>query len=344
VNEPDDTPRSKAPGSADSFAAPLTLGFLGNVVVAAAKLLAFALSGSGAMLAEGLHSAADAVNSALLLVGVKLSRRPADARHPYGYSAERYFWSFVSAMGVFLLGGGATIYHGIRELAQPGRLHIGALTWAALGVGGLVDGGVFVVSVRQAARRRGDRTWLEYARESTDSGLLAVLFENGVAILGLLVAAVGIGLSVWRSSIIYDAAASIAIGLLMASSALVLAQRNRRLLLGEAARPEIETRIRRIVLSDPAVARLLSMRTRVLAADEYRVDLQVDLDPDGVVDRLRPEIRAAAARIHGPEDLEDFALAFARRVVDDMAGEVDRLERRIHEKVPGARIIDVEAD
>lgn len=145
-------------------------------------------------------------------------------------------------------------------------------------------------------------------------------------------------------NVVYDAAASIAIGVLMSSSALVLAQRNRLLLLGEAARPEIETRIRRIVLSDPALARLLSLRTRVLAADEYRVDLQVDLDSDSVVDRLKPEIRAAAAGIHGPEDLEAFARRFARRVVDEMAGEVDRLERRIREEVPGARVIDVEAD
>ncbi len=324
--------------------APVKLGFFVNVAAAAAKLAAFAFSGSGAMLAEGLHSAADAVNTSFLLVGVTLSRRHADARHPYGYGAERYFWSFVSAMGVFLMGGGATIYHGILELSRPEPIRVGAFTWAALGAGGLLDGGVFFVSLRQARRRRGERSWLEYVRQSTDSSLLAVLFEDGVAILGVIVAAVGIGLTVWRNSVVWDAAASIVIGVLMSASALVLAQRNRLLLVGASARPDIEARIRRIVDSDPVVARLLSIRTRVLSADEFRVDLQVDLDPDDVVDRLRPEIRSAAERIHGPDELEAFSRGFARRVVDEMAKEVDRLEKRIREEVPGARVIDVEAD
>lgn len=335
---------SPKPPAADVSARLVALGVLGNVVITAVKLAAFALSGSGAMLAEGLHSAADSINAAFVWVGVRLSRRAADARRQYGYGAERYFWAFVSAMGVFLLGGGATIYHGIRELSQPGPIHIGAFTWVAIGAGGLVDGGVFIVSMRQAARRRSKRSWLEYVRQSTNSSLLAVLFENGVAMLGLLVAAIGITLTVVLGTAVYDAAASIVIGVLMSASALVLAQRNRLLLLGEAVRPEIEGRIRRIVLSDPVVGRLLSVRTRVLAADQYRVDLQVDLNPDVVVDRLRPEIRSAAEQIHGVDDLEVFARSFARRVVDELAGEVDRLEKRIREEVPGARVIDIEAD
>ena len=106
----------------------------------------------------------------------------------------------------------------------------------------------------------------------------------------------------------------------------------------------MEQRIREIVHSDAAVGRLLSLRTRVLSADEYRVDLQVDLDPDVVVDRLRPEILEAAERIHSPEVLEEFARAFARHVVDELAREVDRLEKRIRDELPGARVIDIEAD
>ncbi|MGE5346878.1 MAG: cation diffusion facilitator family transporter [Acidithiobacillales bacterium] len=329
---------------ADASAGTVVLGLLGNVAITVAKLVAFVFSGSGAMFAESLHSAADSVNTMFLWIGVRLSCRPADLRHPYGYGAERYFWSFASAIGVLFLGGGATIYHGIQELTRPEPIRIGALTWAALGAGALLDGGVFIVSIRQAARRRAERSWLDYVRQSTDSSLLAVLFENGVAMLGLLVAAFGIGLTVMRDAAVYDAVASIAIGILMSASALVLAQRNRLLLLGEAVRPDIERRIRQIVLSDPAVGRLLSIRTRILAADEYRVDLQVDLSPDAVVDRLRPEIRLAADRIHSADDLEAFARTFARRVVDELAGEIDRLEKRIRKEVPGARVIDVEAD
>ena len=328
----------------ETTAAPVLLALLGNITITAAKLVAFAFSGSGAMLAEGLHSAADSMNSAFLLIGVRLSHRPADARYPYGYGAERYFWSLVSAMGVFLLGGGATIYHGIRELMQPEPIQIGALTWAVLGAAGLLDGGVFLLSLRRASRRRGKRSWRTYLGEATDPALLALLYEDGIAVVGLIVAATGIGLSITEGAVAYDAAASIAIGVLMSASALVLAQRNRLLLLGEAVRPDVERRIREIVLSDAAVGRLLSLRTRVLSADEYRVDLQVDLDPNVVVDRLRPEIREAAERIHSPEALEEFARTFARRVVDELAREVDRLEKRIRDELPGARVIDIEAD
>lgn len=174
-----------------STAAPVLPALLGNVAVTAAKLVAFAFSGSGAMLAEGLHSAADSMNSAFLLIGVRLSRRPADARYPYGHGAERYFWSLVSAMGDFLLGGGATIYHGIREFGQPEPIRINALTWVVIGCAGLVDGGVFLVSLRRASRRRGERSWRIYLREATDPALLALLYEDGVAVAGLIVAAAG---------------------------------------------------------------------------------------------------------------------------------------------------------
>jgi hypothetical protein len=130
----------------------------------------------------------------------------------------------------------------------------------------------------------------------------------------------------------------------MVALALVPAARNRVLLLGSTAAREVETRIREIVLSDPLVGRVLALRTRVLAADRYRVDLQVDFNPDAVGRRLRDEIRRAAPGIRGPDELEAFAPSFARRLVDELAKEVDRREGLIRKAVPRARIIDVEGD
>jgi zinc transporter 9 len=320
------------------------LALLGNLTVAVAKFAAFALSGSSAMLAEGLHSSADTVDAALLWVGVRLSSRPPDARHPFGYGAERYFWSFVSAVGVFMLVGGATIYQAIERLLHPRGITINFLTWCALGLGALLDGGVLVMSVREANHRRRGRSWGAYLRASTDPTLLAVLFEDVVDLLGVVLAAVGVGLTHAFGAVWFDATASLAIGCLMVVLALGLAQRNRLLLIGAAAAPEVERRIREVLVSDPAVGKVLGLRTRVLAADVYRVDLQVDLNPDAIVERLRPEIRSAAASIVSPADLEVFARAFARRVVDELAHEVDRIEASIREVVPGARVIDVEGD
>jgi solute carrier family 30 (zinc transporter), member 9 len=320
------------------------LALFGNVTVAVAKLVAFSMSGSGAMFGESLHSAADTLNSGLLWVGIRLSRRPPDARHPFGYGPERYFWSFISALGVFMMGGAAAIYHGVREWIRPEPIHIGAATWAVLALGVALDGGVLATTVREAARRRGPRTWRRYFASSTDPSLLAVLFEDAVDLTGTLIAAAGIGLAHFLDAVRFDAAASALIGGLMVCLALMLAHRNRVLLLGSAVAPDVERRIREIVLSDPLVGRVLSLRTRVLAADQYRVDLQVDFDPDAVVGRLRDEIRRAAPGIRGPDELEAFARAFARRLLDELAKEVDRLEGRIREAVPRARVIDVEGD
>lgn len=320
------------------------LAALGNLTVTVVKLVSFALSGSGAMLAEALHSLADTLNAALLWLGIWLSRRPPDERHHYGYGADQYFWSFISAVGVFMVAGGATVYDGIRRLVHPVPIHVGGVTWAALGIGACLDGAVLVATLREASRRRGARSWRAYLADSTDTSLLAVLFEDAAALLGLTMAAAGLGLARAFDAVRFDAGASIAIGLLMVAMALSLARRNRVLLLGVAAAPEIEARIREVVVSDPAVGRILGLRTRVLAMDAYRVDLQVDLNPDVIVERLRPEIRAAAAGIHCVSDLEAFSRAFARRVVDELALEVDRLEGRIRDAVPRARVIDVEGD
>jgi solute carrier family 30 (zinc transporter), member 9 len=320
------------------------LALLGNGTVTVAKLTAFALSGSGAMFGEGLHSAADTLNAGLLWLGVRLSRRPPDRRHPFGYGSERYFWSIISALGVFMVGGGATIYHGLHEWVRPEPIHVGPLTWGALALGVLLDGGVFATTLREAGKRRGSKSWREYVASSTDPALLAVLFEDAVDLLGIAIAALGIGLAGMLDVVRFDAAASMLIGGLMVWLALFLAHRNRVLLLGSSAAPEVEKRIREIAVSDPLVGRILALRTRVLAAGQYRVDLQVDFSPDAAVGRLRDEVRSAAPGIRNADDLEAFAQKFARRVVDEMAKDLDALEGRIREAVPGARVIDVEGD
>jgi zinc transporter 9 len=317
---------------------------LGNGCLALLKFGAFLVSGSGAMLSEAIHSAADTANQALLWLGIRLSHRPADGRHPFGYGAERYFWSLVSAMGIFFLGAGITLYHGIDLLVHPKHVDVGLLTWIVLALALIIEGAVLVLAVRVANRQRGKRSWAEFVATARDPALLAVLLEDSVAVLGVLIASAGIVLTHTFDAPIFDALASVLIGLLLAIMAILLAMRNRTLLLGQSARPELEQKIRRIVMRDPVVGNVLRLRTRVLDIDTHLVDLQVDFNPDVIVDRLLPEIREAGESIRTPEEIETFARSFARRVVDELAAEVDRLERSIQDEVPTAKLIDVEGD
>ena len=317
---------------------------LGNGCLVLLKLLAFTVSGSGAMLSEAIHSLADTINQALLWLGIRLSERPADREHPYGYGAERFFWSLVSAMGIFFLGAGVTLYHGVHTLLHPRHIEITPLTWIVLALALLIEGSVLILAIRAANQRRAGRNWREFLRTARDPALLAVLLEDGIAVIGVFVAAAGILLAHIFGNPLFDAAASILIGLLLAFMAVILAMRNRSLLLGQAASPELERKIRTIVIHDPVVGRIVRLRTRILDVDAHLINLEVDFDPGTIVERLKPEIRAAAKGIRSADDLEAFAHTFAGRLIDELALAVDRLEEKVRESVPTARIIDIEGE
>jgi zinc transporter 9 len=247
-------------------------------------------------------------------------------------------------MGIFFLGAGITIYHGIHTFLHPGHIQITSLTWIVLALALLIEGAVLVLAVRAANQRRAGRSWQEFLSTARDPALLAVLLEDTVAVAGVFIAAAGIVLAHLFGNPLFDAAASVLIGLLLGAMAVVLAMRNRTLLLGQSASAELERKIRTIVTHDPVVGRILHLRTRILDVDAHLVNLEVDFDPDTIVQRLKPEIRDAAEGIQSADDLEAFARTFARRLVDELAVEVDRLEERVRESVPTARIIDIEGE
>jgi zinc transporter 9 len=317
---------------------------LGNLSIAVLKLVAFVFSGSGAMLAEGIHSIADTLNQALLYLGIRLSRRPADDSHPYGYGAERYFWALVSAMGIFVLGCGVTVYHGIHQLQHPELPDVGILTWSVLAISVVVEGGVLLLAIREANKSRGGRSWREFLRTSSDPTLIAVLFEDSIAVLGVLIAAAGIGLSRITGIAYFDGIASILIGLLLGGLALLLAAKNKSLLIGQAADPRVEERIRMVVRAHPSVKKLISLRTRVLAAGEHQVDMQVDFEPNAIIDEMAGEIEEAWQGMKDHSDFDRFLRTFSDHLLDQLAQQVDNLEDRIRAEVPSVKLIDVEGD
>lgn len=233
-----------------------------NVAIAATKLAVAGHTGSSAMLSEGIHSSVDSFNGVLLLVGIRLSQRPATPEHPFGHGKELYFWSLIVAVLIFGLGGGISLYEGVRHIRHPQPLYDPIWNYVVLGAAGVFEGISFAVALRQFRRLAGGTPFWQFVRQSKDPTTYTVLAEDSAALVGLAIAAVGIALSHGLGMPALDGAASVLIGLLLAGVAGVLAWQSRGLLIGEGIRPETARALRTIALSQPGVrdvGRVLSM-------------------------------------------------------------------------------------
>lgn len=237
---------------------------LGTVAIAmgadlamfAAKAAAAALTGSAALFAETLHSLADTGNQLLLLTGLHRARRRPDARHPFGYGAEVFYWSLLAALGLFVVGGVLSAWEGVQRLLHPSEVQAGMLGFAVLGLGCLLDGTSWLGSVRQLRREAAARgvPFRQHLRSTTDTAVTAVYYEDSAALLGYAIALAGLGARQLTGSAAPDAAAGIVIGVLLAVIGLRLAERNRALLTNRSESPAALDRIRGLLAADPGVA------------------------------------------------------------------------------------------
>ena len=224
-----------------------------NVGIAVAKFIAAGISGSSAMVTEGVHSLVDSANHVLLLYGTKRSRKGADAIHPLGYGRELYFWSFVVAILVFSLGAGVSIYEGILHLLHPEPTGGVVVAFIVLGVAAVLEGWSTWEALRAFRATHGKMPLLRALRETKDAPTLVVLLENSGAMAGLAIAAAGIGLAVWTDNPLWDGAASVMIGLVLAATAIFLIIEAKGLLIGESANPELVEAIRACAIAHDGV-------------------------------------------------------------------------------------------
>jgi cation diffusion facilitator family transporter len=253
-----------------------------NVFVAAVKLTAGILVGSSAMLAEAAHSVADTLDQAFLLASVRQSERPPDRQHPFGYGQVRYFWSLLAAFGIFIAGAGFSVFEGILAL-QRGPGHHGVLpAYVALALSGAAEGISLLRAVRQTRAQARDRgvPLLEHVRTSPDTTVKTALFEDSAAIVGLLLALAGLVLRQLTGKEVYDAASSIAIGVLLVVIAVRLGAENRALLIGQAANPGQLEQIRAEIEQTPGITALLDLDTMHLGPDHLIVAARVAFADD----------------------------------------------------------------
>jgi cation diffusion facilitator family transporter len=277
-----------------------------NASIAVAKLVAGLMSGSSAMLAESAHSVADTMNQVFLLASLKLGEREADAEHPFGYGKERFFWSFLAAVGIFVAGAGFSLYEGLHRIFGPTSEEGSyGVAYAVLAFALLAEGTSLVRAWRQTrgeARAR-RQTYFGFVRASRDPTTKTVLFEDSAAVVGVLLAFAGVGLHQATGNQVYDGLASVAIAVLLAVIAVALGRDTRRLLIGEAATPEERKAIKEILDARPELDRVLELLTMALAPDRLLVAARIDL-ADGLstkeVERASSEIdRELRERVPG---------------------------------------------
>jgi len=284
----------------------------GNLAIAIMKFMAAAFTGSSAMLSEGIHSLVDTGNGGLLLLGIHKSKRRADAAHPFGYGKELYFWSLIVAVLIFGVGGGISIYEGIVHLITPSSLEDPFWSYIVLGLAMVFEGFVFVIAFRAFQSLKGDEQniW-EAIKASKDPTTFTVLFEDAAALLGLIVAFVGIFLAHQFNNPYLDGAASVAIGVILTTVAGFLIYESKGLLVGEGADPQTLKDIRKLAESDPAVLRVINPLTMHFGPNTML--LTMDIEFDG---------KLSAAKVKET---------------------VDRLERSIKNQYPAIKYIYIEA-
>ncbi len=272
----------------DESAGTVLLAGSANLAIAIAKLAGGLVSGSTAMLAEAAHSFADTLNQVFLMTALKRSKKPADAQHPFGYGMERYFWSLIAAVGIFVLGAGYSIYEGIRALITPEALGSLLIAYVVLGLSFVFEGISWLKAVRQlkgeAAEK--DRGFFEHLRITPDPTVKTVAFEDTAALVGIVLAAGGITLHHFTDQGFWDGVASILIGALLVVVAYALGQQNKHALIGEALPQDAQDSIRTIIGDSPGVDAVVELLTMRMSPEEVIVAARVDLDDNASVDEL----------------------------------------------------------
>ncbi|WP_343600972.1 cation diffusion facilitator family transporter [Mycobacterium sp.] len=283
-----------------------------NAGIAAAKFLGFLVTGSSSMLAESVHSVADTGNQALLLFGRRAARKLADALHPFGYGRSRYFWSFVVALVLFTLGAVFALYEGCHKIFQPSELSLPAVALVILVLAIALETFSFRTAMAESRPLKGDAGWWRFIRDSRNPELPVVLLEDAGALVGLLLALTGVGVTVATGDPVWDGVATIGIGVLLGLIAVVLMVEMHSLLIGESATDAEVDAIRAALEATEHVRRVIHLRTQYLGPEEMLVGAKI---------------------------------AVAQQVsLSTVAATIDDAEANIRAAVPAARVIYLEPD
>lgn len=275
----------------------IVAAFAANLGIAITKFIAWGLSGSASMLAEGVHSVADAGNQLLLLLGGRKAKKRADMEHPFGYGRERYVYAFVVSIILFSIGGVFSLYEGVNKLQHPHPLENAWVPILVLLIAMGLEGFSLRTAVKEANHLRGTQSWVQFVRHAKAPELPVVLLEDVAALTGLALAFLGVGLSVITGDPVWDAIGTIGIGLLLVLVAVILGIETKSLLVGEGASAHDVVAIRAAVLAGPETTRIIHLKTLYLGPDEMLVGAKIAVDSDRRFSQVAADINAIEERI-----------------------------------------------
>ena len=290
-----------------------------NAVIAVLKLIAAVVTGSSGMMAEALHSVADTTNQIFLLLGLRFYKRPASDKHPFGYGKERFFWSFIAAIFIFGVGATYAIYEGIVKLTHPHAPTNLGWAYVVLALSFLLESGSICLALYQEVKEAHHEglSFREYLRDSKDPTAKTVLFEDSAALIGIIIAALGLVLTEYQvggsAGAYWDGVASILIGLVLAFVAFALARTSRGLLLGEAANSKVLAAIKQAIESHPNVERVVELLTMHLAPKQILINAHVQMRPNLVTGDIEKSIAEIEDRIKRAEPKVEMIFLEAAR-------------------------------
>lgn len=289
------------------------IAFLANILVAIAKTVAAAITSSASMVAEAAHSWADAGNEVFLLIADRHSAKPKDERHPLGYGRSAFVWSLIAAFGIFTAGAIVSIMHGIQELSAGEPVEDPAIAYIVLGVAFVLEGASFIqafMKSRALARQRGSSTW-DYVLETSDTTLRAVFFEDGAALIGLIIAGGSIFIHQVTGDAVWDAVGSILVGILLAIVAVMLIRRNVAFLIGTTVSAGVRARAGLALLGDAEIERVTYLHLEYVGPNRLFVVAEVDLAGDAREHDVAVRLRDLERQLEAQEIVETAVLSLS---------------------------------
>ncbi len=328
---------------------PILVAILANSIIAVSKAVGYLFSGSSALLSETIHSIADVMNQSLLLLGIKRGEKDFSDIYNYGHSQERFFWNLVSAMGIFVLGCGVTLYHGIHDLLSKDPFKAAGfekyIIFAILIISIIVEGYSFKVAINEISSQAKARKkkFFEYLNQSMDPSVSAVFWEDLAAIIGLVFALVGIFLTEFYQNNTFDAVASICIGLLMGWIAFHLALENKRFLLDRAI-PEYELQILMQSLKEnPNIKKVSDIRSVVLGPDRLKFKAEIEFDKEKLTGKINQKYsKKIKMNLKKPEKLDLLLTEFSNELHLEKIKELESIKKRLKEIMPNLQHVNLE--
>ena len=325
---------------------PVFAALAGNIFITIIKWIGFFVSGSGSLFSEAVHSVADVFNQILLMVGIQKSLRPSDIDYPYGYGNERFFWALISACSIFFIGAGVTVYHGINVLIAGEAVHINPIVFGILFISLIIELGTFFVALRELRLANKGKDFDEILEEG-DPTTIAVLYEDGVAVLGVLIAFVSILLTAVTEKYYWDAIGSIIIGIMLGVMAIILINKNRSFLIRKSIPEEIKEKVIKILENDPAIEKVIDFKSGILDVGKYHIKCEIEFNGSALMRKMyrQQDLKTEYEEVKNDyNEFLKFCVDYADRVPRMIGTRIDEVENQIKKEIPQIRHIDIEVN